>query len=99
MKDCDFNPETLPDLLAVYYKRLFPYGPYYRWLSYGNGRYFYAFQTYAFIFVKRIKVSEEHTVSIFRVEVTSKKRLACRRHFADYYLQLKIKTYVPPKHW
>lgn len=38
MKDCDFNPEILPDLLAVYYKRLFPYGPYYRWLSYGNVR-------------------------------------------------------------
>lgn len=51
MKDCDFNPETLPDLLAVYYKRLFPYGPYYRWLSYGNGRYFfYAVQSVVFIF-------------------------------------------------
>lgn len=36
MTDCDFNPESLPELLPVYYKRLFPYGPYYRWLSYGN---------------------------------------------------------------
>ncbi|XP_069689250.1 DNA primase small subunit isoform X1 [Periplaneta americana] len=34
---CDeFNPDSLPDLLPLYYKRLFPYGPYYRWLSYGN---------------------------------------------------------------
>jgi hypothetical protein len=38
MTDCVFNPECLPELLPVYYKRLFPYGPYYRWLSYGNGR-------------------------------------------------------------
>jgi hypothetical protein len=85
MKDSDFNPETLPDLLAVYYKRLFPYGPYYRWLSYGNGRYFlHAVQTVVFTFVKLTKASEKHTVSIFRVEVTSKKLCACRRFFADY---------------
>ncbi|KAK3874604.1 hypothetical protein Pcinc_020463 [Petrolisthes cinctipes] len=26
----------LPDLLAIYYKRLFPYNQYYKWLSYGQ---------------------------------------------------------------
>ncbi|KAJ8879965.1 hypothetical protein PR048_020586 [Dryococelus australis] len=29
-------PEVLPDLLPIYYKRLFPFGPFCRWLSYGN---------------------------------------------------------------
>lgn len=32
----DFDPAQLPDLLPIYYKRLFPFGPFYRWLSYGN---------------------------------------------------------------
>lgn len=32
----DFDPNQLPDLLPLYYKRLFPFGPFYRWLSYGN---------------------------------------------------------------
>ncbi|XP_022246996.1 DNA primase small subunit-like [Limulus polyphemus] len=31
-----FNPEVLPDLLPVYYKRLFPFSLYYRWMTYGN---------------------------------------------------------------
>ncbi|KAH9523817.1 primase, DNA, polypeptide 1 (49kDa) [Bulinus truncatus] len=31
-----YNPEALPDLLPLYYKRLFPYGPYYKWLHYGG---------------------------------------------------------------
>uniref|UniRef100_A0A0A9X7K8 DNA primase n=1 Tax=Lygus hesperus TaxID=30085 RepID=A0A0A9X7K8_LYGHE len=31
-----FSPETLPELLAVYYKRLFPFDAYTRWLSYGK---------------------------------------------------------------
>ncbi|KAJ4451252.1 primase, DNA, polypeptide 1 (49kDa) [Periplaneta americana] len=32
---CDeFNPDSLPDLRSLHYKRLFLYGPYYRWLSY-----------------------------------------------------------------
>lgn len=31
-----FSTEQLPELLKVYYKRLFPYEPYYRWLSYGS---------------------------------------------------------------
>lgn len=30
-----FSPEQLPELLSFYYKRLFPYVPYFRWLSYG----------------------------------------------------------------
>ncbi|KAJ6634150.1 DNA primase small subunit, partial [Pseudolycoriella hygida] len=31
-----YDPEILPDLLPLYYKRLFPHAPFYRWLSYGN---------------------------------------------------------------
>ena len=31
-----FNPDSLNDLLPVYYKRLFPYEPYCRWLGAGN---------------------------------------------------------------
>lgn len=34
----DYSRSDLPDLLHIYYKRLFPYGPFYRWLSYGNGK-------------------------------------------------------------
>lgn len=34
-----YDPEILPDLLPLYYKRLFPHLPFYRWLSYGNGKY------------------------------------------------------------
>ncbi|XP_064598395.1 LOW QUALITY PROTEIN: DNA primase small subunit-like [Liolophura sinensis] len=32
----EYDPASLPDLLPIYYKRLFPYGPYFRWLSYGG---------------------------------------------------------------
>ncbi|XP_076458358.1 DNA primase small subunit-like [Babylonia areolata] len=31
-----YDAASLPDLLPVYYKRLFPYGPFYRWLNYGG---------------------------------------------------------------
>lgn len=34
----DYKAEHLPDLLPVYYKRLFPYKMFYKWLSYGNGK-------------------------------------------------------------
>ncbi|KAG5892628.1 hypothetical protein JTB14_019716 [Gonioctena quinquepunctata] len=36
MSNSAFNEETLPDLLPLYYKRLFPHLQFYRWLSYGN---------------------------------------------------------------
>ncbi|KAK3915616.1 DNA primase small subunit [Frankliniella fusca] len=36
MKLEEFSPDSLPDLLPLYYKRLFPYGPFHRWISYGN---------------------------------------------------------------
>ncbi|XP_026471369.1 DNA primase small subunit isoform X2 [Ctenocephalides felis] len=35
-----YNPETLLDLLPLYYKRLFPHLPFYRWLSYDGGQVF-----------------------------------------------------------
>ncbi|XP_028929863.1 DNA primase small subunit [Ornithorhynchus anatinus] len=31
-----FEPAALPELLRVYYRRLFPFSQYYRWLSYGR---------------------------------------------------------------
>ncbi|XP_055346909.1 DNA primase small subunit-like [Paramacrobiotus metropolitanus] len=31
-----YNPNGLPEYLSVYYKRLFPYGLFYRWLNYGH---------------------------------------------------------------
>ena len=38
MNENKYDPAELPDLLPIYYKRLFPYGPYYRWLHYGGGK-------------------------------------------------------------
>lgn len=32
-----FDPAELPELLKLYYRRLFPYPQYYRWLNYGGG--------------------------------------------------------------
>lgn len=31
-----YSPDELPEYLPVYYKRLFPYGLYFRWLNYGG---------------------------------------------------------------
>ena len=31
-----FDADSLPDLLPIYYKRIFPSGPYYKWLNYGG---------------------------------------------------------------
>lgn len=36
MKLPEYKEETLPDVLPLYYKRLFPYETFYRWLSYGS---------------------------------------------------------------
>ncbi|MCJ8741708.1 hypothetical protein PDJAM_G00073710 [Pangasius djambal] len=36
MPTSDYDPACLPDLLPLYYRRLFPYSLYYRWLSYGG---------------------------------------------------------------
>ncbi|KAB5546368.1 hypothetical protein PHYPO_G00071260 [Pangasianodon hypophthalmus] len=36
MPTSDYDPACLPDLLPLYYRRLFPYSQYYRWLSYGG---------------------------------------------------------------
>ncbi|KAF5269194.1 hypothetical protein FQR65_LT02495 [Abscondita terminalis] len=36
----EYNEETLPDLLPLYYKRLFPYDLFCKWLSYGSQSYF-----------------------------------------------------------
>ncbi|KAF4096831.1 hypothetical protein G5714_022800 [Onychostoma macrolepis] len=36
MSTSDYDPACLPDLLPIYYRRLFPFSQYYRWLSYGG---------------------------------------------------------------
>lgn len=48
-----YDPNILPDLLPVYYKRLFPHKPFYRWLSYGNCEYF---RVLLFDIVERLKI-------------------------------------------
>lgn len=35
-KQNSYDPASLPDLLPIYYKKLFPYNPYFRWLNYGG---------------------------------------------------------------
>jgi len=34
--------EQSDEAMLTYYKRLFPYDPYYKWLTYGNGNFPYA---------------------------------------------------------
>ncbi|XP_073679451.1 DNA primase small subunit [Garra rufa] len=36
MSTSDYDPACLPDLLPLYYRRLFPFSQYFRWLSYGG---------------------------------------------------------------
>ncbi|XP_055020359.1 DNA primase small subunit [Boleophthalmus pectinirostris] len=36
MPTSDYDPASLPDLLPLYYRRLFPFAQYYRWLNYGG---------------------------------------------------------------
>uniref|UniRef100_A0A3P9HV31 DNA primase n=1 Tax=Oryzias latipes TaxID=8090 RepID=A0A3P9HV31_ORYLA len=36
MSYSDYDPACLPDLLPLYYRRLFPFSQYYRWLNYGG---------------------------------------------------------------
>ncbi|KAM6924691.1 DNA primase small subunit [Xenentodon cancila] len=36
MPSCDYDPACLPDLLPLYYRRLFPFSQYHRWLNYGG---------------------------------------------------------------
>uniref|UniRef100_UPI00358FC535 DNA primase small subunit isoform X1 n=2 Tax=Myxine glutinosa TaxID=7769 RepID=UPI00358FC535 len=36
MADADFCSAQLPDLLPLYYKRLFPFGRFFKWLNYGG---------------------------------------------------------------
>ncbi|XP_008412397.1 DNA primase small subunit [Poecilia reticulata] len=36
MLSSDYDPACLPDLLPLYYRRLFPFAQYYRWLNYGG---------------------------------------------------------------
>ena len=38
MTSAVYEPASLPDLLPLYYRRLFPFSQYYRWLNYGGGK-------------------------------------------------------------
>lgn len=35
----EYTDQDLQDMLPIYYKRLFPHKPFYRWLSYGLCKY------------------------------------------------------------
>ena len=35
MTEIKYDSSQFPEYLQIYYKRLFPYGPYYKWLTYG----------------------------------------------------------------
>ncbi|KAM9785977.1 DNA primase small subunit [Neosynchiropus ocellatus] len=48
----DFDPACLPDILPLYYRRLFPFSQYYRWLNYGGVQKNY-FQNREFSFTLR----------------------------------------------
>lgn len=39
--DDSFDASVYPDLLPIYYKRLFPFSLYHKWLRYDNGWTFY----------------------------------------------------------
>lgn len=41
--DAVYDPTFLPDMLPVYYRRLFPHKPFYRWLSYGLCKYMHTY--------------------------------------------------------
>ncbi|XP_036255784.1 DNA primase small subunit isoform X3 [Molothrus ater] len=43
-----FDPAALPELLPVYYRRLFPHGPYGRWLSYGGVKNYFQLREFSF---------------------------------------------------
>lgn len=34
----EYNDQDLRDMLPIYYKRLFPHEPFYRWISYGQSK-------------------------------------------------------------
>ncbi|XP_072222798.1 DNA primase small subunit [Leuresthes tenuis] len=52
MPSSDYDPACLPDLLPLYYRRLFPFSQYYRWLNYGGVQKNY-FQNREFSFTLR----------------------------------------------
>ncbi|XP_062619176.1 DNA primase small subunit-like [Saccostrea cucullata] len=42
-----YDAASLPDLLPMYYKKLFPYGLYYRWLNYGGDDVYIRYQSFS----------------------------------------------------
>ncbi|CAN0016022.1 unnamed protein product [Bubo scandiacus] len=43
-----FEPAALPELLPVFYRRLFPHGPYGRWLGYGGVKSYFQLREFSF---------------------------------------------------
>lgn len=42
-----FDPDSLQDMLPLYYKRLFPHKQFYRWLSYNNCKFCFVYNFFA----------------------------------------------------
>jgi len=49
MTEIKYDSSQFPEYLQIYYKRLFPYGPYYKWLTYGLApQRYYALREFSF---------------------------------------------------
>lgn len=62
-----FNPETLQDMLPIYYKRLFPHKQFYRWLSYNlckfQSKYFPA-KSHLFVLILSLQPKMEFSQTV-----------------------------------
>ncbi|KAK7868961.1 hypothetical protein R5R35_002593 [Gryllus longicercus] len=51
-----FSEDSLTDMLPLYYKRLFPFEPYFRWLNYGNEKGYFVRREFSFTLVNDIYI-------------------------------------------
>lgn len=64
-----YSPDELPEYLPVYYKRLFPYSLYFRWLNYGGGKYLVGEVKFPSLIVVPTKVQLGYSVIWLSLEV------------------------------